>query len=481
LGGTPGQRGDSGTGMAKRRRRIRSPHPGVKLNARVLPSGRTQWRARFTDPDTGRKTDVTLDPVALPTHEARRLWAVRKAQSIAKEHMEVASGAPRSNAKPLADALNAFRESAALRLRRKTIVTYELAIARLLTWAERSGIESTADLTRVRLAHFRAYLVAAPCKTAKRGGTRGARKETARKRSPVSINVELRSSKTLLNAWRVAGLLPHLDRDAIGDALKLLPVPREQPEFLAPAKLQKLLRAALRHDTAVFAETRQEHAGLKPLGTTVRYEPISFFTTFLLLTGCRRGEALGLTWDDVDLDAVDSQGHVVGEIRLKAAATKTKRARTIGLEVSPALRSLLAAMKLRAASDVAAGLRVFGGATHYTADLVATARQRLIREYGAPDFDWQTLRSTCATFLTNAPGIFGAATVFMSARQLGHSVTVAERHYLGVHRGIPHDARTLEAAMQIEDLARDAIAAASGNAIERNEFPRALPFPRTAP
>ena len=57
--------------------------------------------------------------------------------------------------------------------------------------------------------------------------------------------------------------------------------------------------------------------------------------------------------------------------------------------------------------------------------------------YGAPDFDWQMLRSTCATYLTNAPGIFGAATVFLSARQLGHSVTVAECHYLGVHRGIP--------------------------------------------
>jgi hypothetical protein len=29
--------------------------------------------------------------------------------------------------------------------------------------------------------------------------------------------------------------------------------------------------------------------------------------------------------------------------------------------------------------------------------------------------------------------------------RLGHSVAVAERHYLGVHRGIRRDARTLEA------------------------------------
>jgi hypothetical protein len=64
-------------------------------------------------------------------------------------------------------------------------------------------------------------------------------------------------------------------------------------------------------------------------------------------------------------------------------------------------------------------------------------------EYGAPPFDWQTLRSTCATYLTNAPAIFGAATVFMSARQLGHWVAVAERHYLGVHRGIAAEAKSL--------------------------------------
>jgi integrase len=239
-----------------------------------------------------------------------------------------------------------------------------------------------------------------------------------------------------------------LTRDDIADALKALPVLREQPVYLHPMQIKSLLEAATRHDTAVFSATRAEHAGLRTLGTTRRYEPISAFTAFLLLTGCRRGEALGLTWSDVELEALDHEGRRVGDIRLKAAATKTKRARTIGLEVSPALRALLAEMQLRAADDEP---YVFGGAEPYSVDLVEAARSRLLRDYGAPQFDWQTLRSTCATYLTNAPGIFGAATVFLSARQLGHSVTVAERHYLGVHRGIARDAHTLEAAMQVED------------------------------
>jgi len=93
---------------------------------------------------------------------------------------------------------------------------------------------------------------------------------------------------------------------------------------------------------------------------------------------------------------------------------------------------------------------VFGGLEPYTAAIVESTRRRLLKDYGAPPFDWQTLRSTCATYLTNAPGVFGAATVYLSAKQLGHSVAVAERHYLGVHRGIPRDARTLEDAMRLD-------------------------------
>lgn len=445
----------------KKRRIIRSPHPGVVLKQRTLPSGATAWRARFTDPDSGRETYVTLDALALATAEARRLWAIRKSKELAKRRMELEAGADRVRAKPLAEALANYEREARNRLRDKTLETYGLAFARLQQWAKREGVELTADLTRARLAGLRDYLIGAPRKVAKRGGRHAERQDSSRKRSPVSVNREMRSLKTLFNEWRVLGLLPYLDRDAIADALKPLQTPREQPEYLAPTQLQKLLEAAARHDAAMFDETRQEHRGLLPKGTTRRYEPIAAFAAFLLLTGCRRGEALGLTWADVDLDAIDAQGRVVGEIRLRAEHTKTHRARTIGLEVSPALRALLAAMKLQAGRD-AASQYVFGGETPYSIDVVEGARQRLLAAYGAPKFDWQMLRSTCATYLTNAPGIFGAATVFMSARQLGHSVAVAERHYLEVYRGIPREAHTLESAMQIEPRMRELVAGASG-------------------
>ena len=54
--------------------------------------------------------------------------------------------------------------------------------------------------------------------------------------------------------------------------------------------------------------------------------------------------------------------------------------------------------------------------------------------------------------------------------QLGHSVAVAERHYLGVHRGIRRDARSLEAAMGAEAEAK-LVCGAVTDGQRRNEEP----------
>ncbi len=432
--------------MASRKRRIRSPHPGVKLKRRTLPSGRTAWRACYVDPATKREKFVTLDLVALPTHEARAMWAKRLSRELARKRMDLATGeAPRVEPKGIPAAIAEYRDAAKHRLRSRTLSTYNSAFEALQRWAVQEGIARTSDITAARVAALREHLIGAPKHAAKRGARRGARVATAQRRSAFSVNRDLRAIKTLLLTWRRTGLVP-LSRDDITDTMKLLPTAREQPEFLPPAKIKALLEAVMRHDEATFEITRAEHAGHRPRGTTLRYPPIAPFTAFLLLTGCRRGEALALQWESVDLDAVDHEGRKVGEIRLTASATKTHRARTIGLEVSPALRKMLAAMRLASGGEG----YVFGGDEPYTVDSVEAARKRLRHEYGAPKFDWQLLRSTCGTFLTNAPGIFGAATVFLSAKQLGHSVAVAERHYLGVHRGISRDAHSLEAAMQVE-------------------------------
>ena len=46
----------------------------------------------------------------------------------------------------------------------------------------------------------------------------------------------------------------------------------------------------------------------------------------------------------------------------------------------------------------------------------------------------------------------------MSSRRLGHSVTIAERHYVGLV-SIPSEAHTLEQAMGVENLAEQIVAA----------------------
>lgn len=50
------------------------------------------------------------------------------------------------------------------------------------------------------------------------------------------------------------------------------------------------------------------------------------------------------------------------------------------------------------------------------------------------------------TYLTNAPGTYGAASVYHSAQQLGHSVRIAEAYHLGRERGIP---AALEAKVEL--------------------------------
>src|SRR4051794_25008271 len=77
----------------RKRKRIRSPHPGVYVIGRTLSSGAVAYRARYADPDSRRTVWITLDLVALPTREARALWAKRKSQELAKRRMDLAAGA----------------------------------------------------------------------------------------------------------------------------------------------------------------------------------------------------------------------------------------------------------------------------------------------------------------------------------------------------------------------------------------------------
>ncbi|HEX3851321.1 MAG TPA: tyrosine-type recombinase/integrase [Polyangiaceae bacterium] len=427
------------TAKRARKRRIRSPHPGVVLIPPNPANRHPHWRARIEDPDTGTSPKVTLDAVAYPT-ETRRDWAIRKSRALAKRRVELEGGAHRTTGTALSKALDKYFEDNP-QIRAGTKGIYRRAADKLSAWGAKAGVRSADDLTGPKVVAFRAHLVREPLRTPAKGGKRGELREGDETRAAPTVNAELRAIRTVLGYLRKLGLLPRVTSDDLKDGLERLAVNHERTHYLKPVELQRLLEAALRHDAEMFAATREEHAGEREPGTTARYEPIAPLIACALLTGMRAGEVIDLDWKQVDLEALDNDGETVGEIHL-TSATKTKRARTIGLEVSPALRLLLAAMHLK---------RSKGSVLQLTRDTAKAAAKRLKEEYGAPAaFGWQALRRTCGTYLTNAPGIFGAASAYRSAKQLGHSVQVAERHYLDVARGIPREARTLEAAMQIE-------------------------------
>jgi integrase len=436
---------------------------------------------------------VSLD-VSLTTDEARAAWAVRKSKELLIRKAQLEGGASPIERTGLSDSIDGFYKAAENELRKTTTDLYKSATKLFLEWARARGIDNTSDLKATKLPGFRDYLLSQRKRSYQRtaSGRKAGRAEGKEKVSPQTINWKLRAVKRVLNHLRVRGKVA-LSSDQIRDGLKPVKAPREAPEFLRPSELQKLLEAALRHDADTVL-TRDEEKRLRleaqsqgvsrralvavqPKGTTPRYDPIAPFLATVLLTGMRAGEALALRWSSVDLTALDAEGHPVGEIRLKAEETKTKMARTIGLDVSPSLRTLLTAMSLRAEGDE----YVFGGKKPMDRVRVEAARRRLTGEvpesartpnpqrkrkvvevnFGAPPFSWQLLRSTAATIGSNAAGIFGAAAAFASAKRLGHSPTVGELHYANQF-AVSKNAKTLEQAMGIEKQMAEVAARVGG-------------------
>ena len=185
-------------------------------------------------------------------------------------------------------------------------------------------------------------------------------------------------------------------------------------------------RASAQHrELAVWSE-EQLHAFLD----SVRYDRLYPLWRFCAMTGCRRGEALGLIWPDLDIEAgaVAIRRALVpinGELRESEPKTKRGRRRiALDAETVAVLRKLAAAQlgEQQAAGDdwVASG-RVFTKANgeQLHPERISALFRRLVRAAALPAIPLHGLRHTYAS-IALAKGVNPA----IVSRRLGHS-TVA--------------------------------------------------------
>jgi integrase len=308
-------------------------------------------------------------------------------------------------------------------LRERTLDGYRDACSVFTAWAEQANVTTVRQLSRGELVRFKTSRVKAP-KITQQGAKLA--------RSAFTINKELTYVGIVLG-WLIDSEVIRLTRDDVRIGLKKIETEKViKRDFLKPEQIEALLMAAKRHDDLRYKATRDEHArGIG--GQTPRYAPITDLMRFLLLTGCRFGEALSITWANVDLAA--------GRFDVYSHQTKTKSDRTVELDVCPSLIPMLREMRKGAKLHE----RVW---QIHTAGSLASTRKRVRRDPLCPWWDYQLFRVTAATYLACMPS-YGPV---LESRQLGHSIVIAERRYIGRVR-IGHEVRTLEQAMVLGSTA----------------------------
>lgn len=400
------------------------------------------WHARWLQ-SPGKAKQQSLTALGLTTSEARRQWAIEKAAELKKTATAISVGRAVAEPTTVTAAVDAFNKASTAKP--STLAGYKPHLEQFKEWAPANRIRIVQDVTATHLSAFRDHAVKLSVVVSVAGTKRGKKTKTERPRAAPTTNKLLAVVKLFLRWCKDQGMAERLDGDALRERLRPLKVNIEAAEILRPPVVKQLLEACQRHDADKFELTRLEHDGTGKAGTTPRYEPVAPFVLLSLLLGTRLSELVGLQWDEVDLAA--------GEVRLAAARTKTGRARTITLPETPSALRLLQALRIRGGGD-----RVF---PTWTKDAAKAARKRLIGDFKAPTFSWQSLRRTCAAVLTNAGGIYAGASAYRSAKRAGHSVVIADRHYVDLLQ-LPAHARTFEAAVGIEDLAQQIVDAVTG-------------------
>jgi hypothetical protein len=126
----------------KRKRRVRSPHPGVKIVRRRRKAGDV-WLARWNDAMSGRQCEQSLTRLGLTTAETRKDWAAKKAQELRDVRKQVSLGFANTTEKTLEAALAEYIQSVDVRCKPSTLRNYRESISEFTNWLQSRGIKRT--------------------------------------------------------------------------------------------------------------------------------------------------------------------------------------------------------------------------------------------------------------------------------------------------------------------------------------------------
>jgi integrase len=429
-------------------KRAAREHPGVTISSEVRAGRKVvllRWREVLPRGRNGKRkacvaVDSKGDPVTSRT-KAHSL-AVRKAEELQKERQALENASIGSDFNASATWKELF-ESHQRHLERKgrspaTLRSYQQAQQYLESWDERPELPRKLELVHLEsFAHFVAKYKKAKSKSAL------GRREVL---SPHSVRSILVHIKGLLNYGRKRLNCVQLSGEAIAEGLQPTVKAYVSPVALPSAKLRQVLTVARECQSgAVF-----------PL------------LTFLMVTGCRLGEAEAVRWSPSKPGSAESWLDFEGS-RLLIYGGKTFRQRVVPLEPRPLMRDML--LTLSREVDTKALPYVFGGRLPLA--LRDKRVETLLDEHGKTvrgksgkaalyavraksGADWKPkdFRSTLATYLCNSSlGL----NVYAVAGELGHDHAVLVKHYAGQYHLPPgqRDAKTVEEVLGIADIVQE--------------------------
>jgi integrase len=344
-----------------------------QLRKRIWKSGKVTWDIRYWE--SGKRRVHTIGETDRRTaekifHKFCARFAEGGVDGI-DHRPEDQSRGHRATLSDLAEFTKAFAES---NKSKKTQEREQLALHEVIRGI---GNVPLLDLTPSRIEEYKA-----------------ARLQKVR---PATVNIEIRILNTAINQAMEMGLM----ESSVRNNFKQIKIPdTEPPKWLTEDEIAVLLNTPDQEFQA--------------------------FLKFLLYTGCRRNEALGLTWDDIDLERK--------QIVIRGEIGKMGKRRTV--PVNTVLREVL--------SNIPGphhGLLF----PNYAPNQVSMKFRRWAKQIGMHEkASLHTLRSTFACHL-----IRQGVDIYVVSRLLGHSsVRVTEKHYVTV------DSQHVQAAVDLLDFNR---------------------------